>query len=610
MSFDADKKGISRTHVFNLKEERFRDKIEDYEVITNLENGQFVFYNWTSEDDIIKLGELHGKSPAIHKSLKTLGAPNHFYHDSERDYFIADYSDLIFFWNNESESPLKTIDVGGDIRKLIRKNDQLFALLWNNELVVVNLDSLEVELRTFIFDMGYNSELASITSEGEFMASTSIINNFHFVKGLKTYPLSNYEILLNRPDKVLGKLGYAGNELIEAYRKAYLKRLSREGISEADLNIFSSDKPRITLLNKAELPQVSGEETLNLNLTIQDDTNELEKFKLSVNGIPVLEENINGRSVELQKSLNLNAGLNQIKISAVNVKGVKSDPVSLQVVREAEVEGKIHYFGIGVSKYEDESMNLQYADVDIKSISEYLDEKFTGRIAIDTLLNENVNTGNIKDLHEKMKNTDIDDIVILSFSGHGLIDENSDFYFATHNIDFENPKENGFSYQEIEELLSDIPARRKLILIDACNSGEIDSEEELELVDLANENVKQYSPKGSKVVKSKNSGGLQTSFQLMKSLFRDTEEGNGAFVISAAGGREFAYESERWNNGVFTYSFLKGMEELGSRFNDQDGIILVSELQNYIYNSVFRLTDGQQKPTTRSENVEWNWELD
>ncbi|GAB2766869.1 caspase family protein [Salinimicrobium soli] len=608
LSFDSNKEDELANHVFNITEKRFYKKIENYEVVTKLENDQFVFYKWDVEDNAIELGQLNGEIPTINQRLKTFGAPNHFFEDKERNYFIADYGGLLFFWNKDSKSPVKTIDVG-DIRKLIRKGDQLFALLWDNEIVLINLASQEVDLRTFVFDVGNNSELASITSDGEFMASTSIINNFHFVKDLKTYPLSNYEILLNRPDKVLDKLGYADNDLIGAYNKAYLKRLSRTGVNEKNISIFSENKPRITLQNKLELPRVSSTGTIKLNLEFEDVENDLEKFKIFINGIPIMEKKIKGQKLEIQETLILNAGLNQIKIKAVNVKGVASDPISFKVIREAEPDTKIHYFGIGVSKYKDETMNLKYADVDIRSISEYLSEKFTDRVTIDTLLNENVNSANIKILKEKIKNTDIDDIVILSFSGHGLVDENSNFYFATHNIDFENPKENGFSYQEIEELLSDIPARRKLILIDACNSGEIDSEEELELVDLDNENVKQYVAKGSKVVKSKNSSGLQTSFQLMKSLFRDTEEGNGAFVISAAGGREFAYESERWNNGVFTYSFIKGMEELGSKYNDQDGIILVSELQNYIYNSVIRLTDGQQKPTTRSENVEWNWEL-
>ncbi|MFD1079688.1 hypothetical protein, partial [Longispora fulva] len=209
----------------------------------------------------IELGQLNGEIPTINQRLKTFGAPNHFFEDKERNYFIADYGGLLFFWNKDSKSPVKTIDVG-DIRKLIRKGDQLFALLWDNEIVLINLASQEVDLRTFVFDVGNNSELASITSDGEFMASTSIINNFHFVKDLKTYPLSNYEILLNRPDKVLDKLGYADNDLIGAYNKAYLKRLSRTGVNEKNISIFSENKPRITLQNKLELPRVSSTGTI------------------------------------------------------------------------------------------------------------------------------------------------------------------------------------------------------------------------------------------------------------------------------------------------------------------------------------------------------------
>lgn len=95
----------------------------------------------------------------------------------------------------------------------------------------------------------------------------------------------------------------------------------------------------------------------------------------------------------------------------------------------------------------------------------------------------------------------------------------------------------------------------------------------------------------------------------MQSLFYDTDRGNGAVVISAAGGKEFAFESDIWNNGVFTYSFLKALDNLSIEEGENDGIIRISELKRYIYNSVIKLTNGQQKPTARAENIEWDWEF-
>ena len=92
---------------------------------------------------------------------------------------------------------------------------------------------------------------------------------------------------------------------------------------------------------------------------------------------------------------------------------------------------------------------------------------------VDSLFGENCTRTNFISLKEKLKNTSVDDIVVVHFSGHGLLDEQGSFYFATHDINFKNPSENGLEYELIEELIDGITARNKLILIDACHSGEL-----------------------------------------------------------------------------------------------------------------------------------------
>ena len=88
----------------------------------------------------------------------------------------------------------------------------------------------------------------------------------------------------------------------------------------------------------------------------------------------------------------------------------------------------------------------------------------------------------------------------------------------------------------------------------------------------------------------------------MKNLFNDVTKGTGTTVISAAGGYEFALESDDWNNGVFTYAVLQGLST-GKADLDGDGNVQVSELKNYVTLQVVELTKGKQHPTTRSENA-------
>jgi len=42
---------------------------------------------------------------------------------------------------------------------------------------------------------------------------------------------------------------------------------------------------------------------------------------------------------------------------------------------------------------------------------------------------------------------------------------------------------------------------------------------------------------------------------------------------------------------------------------NRDGQIMVSELKEYVSSEVERLTSGAQKPTSRRENLEWDWRI-
>ena len=97
----------------------------------------------------------------------------------------------------------------------------------------------------------------------------------------------------------------------------------------------------------------------------------------------------------------------------------------------------------------------------------------------------------------------------------------------------------------------------------------------------------------------------------MQNLFADLSNSNGAVVISAAGGMEYALESAQWNNGVFTYCVRKGIEEKRADVEggNNDTKVSVQELQQYVSKKVSELTRGKQQPTSRRENVDFEWLL-
>ena len=180
-----------------------------------------------------------------------------------------------------------------------------------------------------------------------------------------------------------------------------------------------------------------------------------------------------------------------------------------------------------------------------------------------------------------------------------MLSKDYDYFLSTYTVNFDDPTQNGLAYDELENLLDNIPARKKLMLIDACHSGEVDKED-LVSINATNDSLK----KGSIVVaykKEEKHLGLKNSFELMQSLFVNVGKSTGATIISAAAGTQFALESNDLKNGVFTYSILEVMQK-----NDT---IKISELKSIVGKRVEELTNGLQKPTSRNETIAVDWNV-
>ncbi|MBK6524513.1 MAG: hypothetical protein IPG07_02570 [Crocinitomicaceae bacterium] len=91
-------------------------------------------------------------------------------------------------------------------------------------------------------------------------------------------------------------------------------------------------------------------------------------------------------------------------------------------------------------------------------------------------------------------------------------------------------------------------------------------------------------------------------------MFNDLRRGTGATVISAAGGAEYAMESATWQNGLFTYCLLEGIQTMNADAN-KNGEIMLSELQAYIGKKVEELSQGKQMPTSRLENLSLDYRI-
>ncbi|MDZ4796473.1 MAG: caspase family protein, partial [Bacteroidota bacterium] len=231
-------------------------------------------------------------------------------------------------------------------------------------------------------------------------------------------------------------------------------------------------------------------------------------------------------------------------------------------------------------------------------LAKKLKEKYKENIIIDTLFNENVTISNVKALKQKLQQTTENDKVIIAYSGHGLLSKEYDYYLSTYSINFDKPEQNGLPYDELENLLDSIPARKKLMLIDACHSGEVDKEDLVRIKGSSDSLIKGVTP-----VAYSGEGhlGLKNSFELMQSLFVNVGKSTGATIISAAAGTQFALERNDLKNGVFTYCILEAMNKYPS--------LKISELKKIVGERVVEITRGLQKPTSRNETIAVDWEV-
>jgi WD40 repeat protein len=471
-------------------------------------------------------------------------------------------------------------------------------------------------------------ELTTLPNSPFYMCSKEASKMMHFVTpDLKVIGFEQLDPIYNRPDVVLESIcknnSGIDKQLISLYRAAWEKRINRLGLDKEKIGKGEFEFPTAEIENNVLVPNEFGEITLNVKAS--DNKHFLNSYNIFINEVPLYGSQ--GISLSELKTRNWNAtitiplsfGKNKIQISVVNELGLENykypifayyTPVKKQIV------SKTYFIGIGVDDFKQKIINnkktkLDFCVKDVNDLSKVLSKKPNTIVKLYT--NEQVNKENILSIKDFLKEkTTVDDCVIISCSSHGLLNNNFNFYLATYDIDFNNPSDRGIAYADLESLLDSIPARKKLLLLDACNSGEN------ELINNNNNNRKVINFNEHEIDKLDISRRIDSessdyyksirSFKKMNELFINTKNKTGSIIISAAGGMQKAMEgrSVKVNdkyieNGSFTYSIL---EFLNNTF-----YWTVNQLKEYVEKRVVEITNGEQEPTSRQETMEIDWKF-
>ena len=225
---------------------------------------------------------------------------------------------------------------------------------------------------------------------------------------------------------------------------------------------------------------------------------------------------------------------------------------------------------IGVSSYSS-MQSLKYADDDAYKIYSFLKSPEGGSVKeknIQLLIDEDATKDKIfASLHNIVQKADSNDVIFFYFSGHGL--EGAFLPFDYGQQSWQGKKLVKDTTKVIShELLADIFARskakHKLCFADACHSGSF----------------------------SMAKGPSTPDNQYYKAL-ESTKGGLALFTSSKT--EEVSLEHQGVRQGVFSHYLIEGMYGLADQ--NQDYIVTIAELYDYVSQNVKSYTNYQQTPT-------------
>jgi hypothetical protein len=495
-------------------------------------------------------------------------------------------------------------------------------LVYSTQTDLIGFKELKTKRDLFFLQLLKNNNwLVKLPNSPYYMCSKDASKMLHYVTpSLKVIGFEQLDPVYNRPDIVLDSIGkYFDNEdggMIEEYRKSWEKRIHKLGLDIDKLGKGEIAVPSAEIVGADDIAYENKDGKLRIKISATDVKYPLRRFNVFVNEVPLYGSagisiaHLNKQIWDTTVTIPLSHGDNKIQVSVMNELGLENFkyPTYVNYTPKEEVVSKTYFIGIGVNEFKDATHNLTFCEQDVRDLA----SAFSGKHSEITLLtNEQVTREKILSLKELLLKTTVNDKVIISCSSHGLLDDSLNFYLATHDLDFEHPKSRGLRYEELEGLLDGIPARQKLLLLDACNSGENDKLDAGNQVFAQNQAIAD-SIKIGRGAKAKYAKTDNQKFIQINELFVNVRNNTGSVIISAAGGQQNALEGEAVKvdgkaiqNGAFTYCVL---EYLKQHEGDAKALTVV-QLKQYVEKRVEEITNGQQKPTSRQETMEIDWDV-
>lgn len=263
----------------------------------------------------------------------------------------------------------------------------------------------------------------------------------------------------------------------------------------------------------------------------------------------------------LARTFTLDNGDHELEI-IVYTKGenIESRSEKIRVTVDAPRQRKpsLHVLSIGVSNYQNPSLDLKYPADDAVDFAATLQKQGRGlfkTVETEILVDQQVSLKQIEQAFEYMaKQVQPQDVFVLYLAGHGLVADGRYHFVPPGVIDDNAIRINSFSEEKLGEWLASIESGKRIMVIDSCYAGKAES--------------------------------------IMRAIERLGEETNSASALfAAASDKQQAMEGiidNEQGRGLFTYVLLKGLK--GEADMIRDNLIKIRELQTYTSDKVLKLS--------------------
>jgi hypothetical protein len=295
----------------------------------------------------------------------------------------------------------------------------------------------------------------------------------------------------------------------------------------------------------------------------------------------------NSGETEFETTVSLVAGQNLLTAYGFNNENIKSSDARLVVNNTENLKrrGVFYIISVGIARYENPRFNLNYIERDATEFSRELQLKQTElnryeRIEVVSLFNEDATKSNIiaaikrlagiesgaenfPPVLKKLRKAEPEDTIAVFYSGHGT-SQNDHFYLLPFDLGYRDASKpldaktlkmvlaNSISDVDLEQAFREIDAGQILLVIDACNSGQV-----LESFDA------RHGPMNNK-------GLAQLAYD------------KGMYILTASQSIEPAYVSEALKRSYLSYALVEeGLKTPVADTHPKDGKITVKEWFDY-----------------------------